>query len=135
MNQAFKEKLSFGQKLADRVSQVMGGWYFIGTQSVIIFLWIMANIYWLSTEKSFDPYPFILLNLAMSFQAAYSTPIIMMSQNRQGAKDRLAAQLDYDINKKTEEETRIIMEHLVYQDKIIQELRDELLASGVLGKK
>jgi uncharacterized membrane protein len=135
LNQAFKEKLSVGQKLADRVSQVMGGWYFIGAQSIIIFLWIMANIYWLSTEKSFDPYPFILLNLAMSFQAAYSTPIIMMSQNRQGAKDRLAAQLDYDINKKTEEETRIIMEHLVYQDKIIQELRDELLASGVLGKK
>jgi len=105
----------------------MGGWWFIGIQSIIICIWITANIYWLNTQKSFDPYPFILLNLAMSFQAAYSTPIIMMSQNRQGTKDRLKVELDYDINKKTERETRIIMEHLIYQDHMIQELKEELM--------
>jgi uncharacterized membrane protein len=126
-NQVFKEKLTFGQKLADSVSQVMGGWYFIAIQSIIICIWIAANLYWLSTQKAFDPYPFILLNLAMSFQAAYSTPIIMMSQNRQGTKDRLTAELDYNINKKTERETRIIMEHLIYQDHMMQELKEEFM--------
>jgi len=127
-NQVFKEKLTFGQKLSDRISQGMGCWWFIAIQSVIISIWIAANLYWLTMDKEFDPYPFILLNLVMSFQAAYSTPIIMMSQNRQAEKDRLTAQLDYEINKKAEEETRIIMDHLVYQDRMIQELREELAA-------
>jgi uncharacterized membrane protein len=69
--------------------------------------------------NAWDPYPFILLNLLLSFEAAYTGPIIMMSQNRQTAKDRLTAELDFEVNKKSEEEIKVIMDHLVYQDELI----------------
>lgn len=88
--------LSTGQRIADGVARVMGSWRFIIIQSVILIGWIGLNI--LGWIKHWDPYPFILLNLTLSFQAAYSAPIIMMSQNRQAAKDRLSAELDYQVN-------------------------------------
>ena len=69
-----------------------------------------------------DPYPFILLNLALSFQAAYAAPIIMMSQNRQAAKDRLMAEQDYEINLKAEEELKAIMNHLEQQDEVMLDI-------------
>ena len=69
-----------------------------------------------------DPYPFILLNLALSFQAAYAAPIIMMSQNRQAAKDRLMAEQDYEINLKAEEELKSIMNHLEQQDEVMLDI-------------
>ena len=72
--------------------------------------------------KPWDPYPFILLNLMLSFQAAYTGPIVMMSQNRQSAKDRLEARDDYECNLKAEEEIRVIMEHLARQDELLHEL-------------
>ena len=75
---------------------------------------------------AFDPYPFILLNLALSFQAAYTGPIVMMSQNRQAEKDRRQANSDYETNIKAEAEIRVIMEHLKYQDKMIHDLVSEL---------
>ncbi|MGO4125661.1 DUF1003 domain-containing protein [Inquilinus sp. YAF38] len=92
--------LSFGQRLADGVAATVGSWRFIIVQSVLLFLWIMANVVgWI---QAWDPYPFILLNLALSFQAAYSAPILMMSQNRQSEIDRQHAEVDYKINIKAE---------------------------------
>ncbi len=104
---------TFGQKISDKVTNIVGSWTFIISQSIILFFWILINILaWINT---WDPYPFILLNLVLSFQAAFTAPIIMMSQNRQNEIDRKRAEHDYHINVKAELE----IEHL-------QEKMDEL---------
>jgi len=92
--------LTFGQKVADRVAAIMGSWPFIIVQSAVLAIWVGINI--AAYALRWDPYPFILLNLALSFQAAYAAPIIMMSQNRQQDIDRRAAADDYQINVKAE---------------------------------
>lgn len=99
-------KLTMGQKIADTVAATMGSWRFIIIQSCILLFWIVFNI--TAFINHWDPYPFILLNLALSFQAAYAAPFIMMSQNRQGDIDRMAAQHDYDINIKAELEIELL---------------------------
>lgn len=96
----FEEKLTFGQRLADRFARVIGSWWFIIIQSALLAVWITLNI--VAYVHHWDPYPFILLNLAMSFQAAYAAPILMMSQNRQAEKDHLQAKNDYEVNLKAE---------------------------------
>jgi len=93
-------RLTMGQKVADTVASNMGSWRFILIQSALLLFWVVANV--TAYIQHWDPYPFILLNLALSFQAAYAAPFIMMSQNRQGDVDRMAAQHDYDINIKAE---------------------------------
>lgn len=98
--QEFDEKLTFGQRLADRFARVIGSWRFILIQSALLAVWITLNI--TAYVYHWDPYPFILLNLAMSFQAAYAAPILMMSQNRQAEKDHLQAKNDYQVNLKAE---------------------------------
>ena len=120
--------LSTGQRIADKVASTVGGWPFIITQSAMLVLWMSVNVYlfYHIKEKAFDPYPFILLNLVLSFQAAYTGPIVMMSQNRQNEKDRLSAQCDYECNMKAEEEIRVIMEHLAHQDAIMAEIISHL---------
>jgi len=91
-------RLTPGQRIADAVAATMGSWRFIIIQTTILFLWIALNITaWIN---HWDPYPFILLNLALSFQAAYAAPFIMMSQNRQQDVDRLHAAEDFRINVK-----------------------------------
>src|SRR6266705_1313324 len=84
--------LTPGAKLADGVAEIVGSWRFIIIQSVLLGIWITLNM--IAFVNNWDPYPFILLNLVLSFQAAYAAPIIMMSQNRQAAKDRLMAEQD-----------------------------------------
>ncbi len=86
------DKLSIGQRIADVVASTMGSWSFIIIQSTILFFWIVLNI--TAYIEHWDPYPFILLNLALSFQAAYAAPFIMMSQNRQQDIDRRQAEND-----------------------------------------
>ena len=88
--------VSAGARAADRVAAIIGSWRFIGIQSAILGVWIVLNA--IGWRERWDPYPFILLNLMLSFQAAYSAPIIMMSQNRQAEKDRIAAAADYQVN-------------------------------------
>ena len=88
--------LDFSQRLADKVANGMGSWSFIITQSVIVGIWMIVNI--IGYIQHWDPYPFILLNLLFSTQAAYAAPIIMMSQNRQSERDRLQAMDDYQTN-------------------------------------
>jgi uncharacterized membrane protein len=120
VNQVADDKLTVGQKIADGVAATMGSWRFIIIQSCILVVWLGLNITGLIFR--WDPYPFILLNLALSFEAAYSAPVIMMSQNRQSQKDRLMAESDYHCNTKGEEETRNIMDHLDHQDVVIMQI-------------
>jgi len=119
-------QLGLGQRVADRVALLVGSWPFIIVQSGLFLVWVALNIYLVVNVikqpgflKAWDPYPFILLNLVLSFQAAYTGPVVMMSQNRQGEKDRLMAQHDYEINMKAEEELEVVMDHLEHQDRLI----------------
>lgn len=96
-----EEKLTFGQRIADHVATFGGSWPFIILFGVVMTIWMMINV---AGAAKFDPYPFILLNLVLSTLAGIQAPIIMMSQNRQAAKDRLAAALDYEVNLKSETE-------------------------------
>jgi len=97
---------TLGQRVADKVSATMGSWRFIITQTVILIVWIVANV--AAASRQWDPYPFILLNLALSFQAAYAAPFIMISQNRQQDVDRRQAANDYQINIKAELEIELL---------------------------
>ena len=100
-----------GQRVADKVATFGGSWTFIISFMVFLLAWIALNVFWL-TNKGFDPYPFILLNLILSCLAALQAPVIMMSQNRQEEKDRDRAKNDYLINLKSELEIRLLHEKL-----------------------
>jgi uncharacterized membrane protein len=98
----FGDRRTLGERLADTVAGRVGSWPFIMVQSLLLVAWIVANGFlirdWVG-GRPFDPYPFILLNLVLSFQAAYTGPVVMMSQNRQAAKDRDEAEHDYAVNR------------------------------------
>ncbi|WP_017302349.1 DUF1003 domain-containing protein [Nodosilinea nodulosa] len=98
--QPLRPRLTMGDRISDKVAAVMGSWPFIIIQSILLACWVGLNV--AAFIKHWDPYPFILLNLMLSFQAAYAAPIIMMSQNRQASIDRQDAQHDYEINMKAE---------------------------------
>lgn len=102
---------TFANRIADKVADFGGSWTFILTFCGIIFVWITANVYFLS-DKGFDPYPFILLNLILSCVAALQAPVIMMSQNRQEDKDRDRAKKDFLVNLKAEMEIRALHQKL-----------------------
>ncbi len=126
-HQQHKESLGFGQRLADNVANGMGSWSFIIIQSLIVLLWMVLNV--LGFVMHWDPYPFILLNLVFSTQAAYAAPIIMMAQNRQSERDRIQAQADYQTNldaKKEIEALQLKLNALETEklDKIIAMLAD-----------
>ena len=112
------ETLGFGNRLADAVAKGMGSWKFIILQTVLVILWMTLNI--VGYFYHWDVYPFILLNLLFSTQAAYAAPIIMMSQNRQSERDRLQAQADYqtNIDAKKEIEDLTIMLNRIEVDKL-----------------
>jgi uncharacterized membrane protein len=105
-----QEQLSLGARLSDSFAQIVGSWRFIIIQSVILTIWVILNLG--AYVEHWDPYPFILLNLVLSFQAAYASPIIMMSQNRQGERDRIQAQHDYETNVAAKEEIETLMKNL-----------------------
>jgi uncharacterized membrane protein len=112
-------QLTVGQRVADWVAAGMGSWPFIIGQSIVLALWIVLNVTaWI---QRWDPYPFILLNLMLSFQAAYAAPFIMMSQNRQSDIDRQKAENDYKINIKAELEIELLHQK-------IDELREKEIA-------
>jgi uncharacterized membrane protein len=125
VNELLEEKLTFGQRAADWTTNVMGSWRFIIVQSVLLVLWVILNA--VAWTKHWDPYPFILMNLVLSLQAAYTAPIIMMSQNRQAMRDRLDAHNDYLVNQKAEEEVRAILDHLAAQDQALTQIHQILL--------
>jgi len=109
-NEVDKERLTFGQHIADVVADTMGSWPFIIFQSTLLAIWITLNV--TAWVNHWDPYPFILLNLTLSFQAAYAAPFIMMSQNRQAAKDRIAAEIDHQVNAKAELEIGLLLKRM-----------------------
>ena len=120
VNQAAEESMTFGERASDAFAATMGSWRFIIIQTIILAFWVALNITaWI---EHWDPYPFILLNLALSLEAAYAAPIIMMSQNRQSDKDRLAAEEDYRVNMKAEEELKEVMHHLEQQDELMLDI-------------
>ena len=101
-NEVIDEQLTFGQRLADSVARFGGSWAFIVSFAVVLVAWVIVNI--ALATRAWDPYPFILLNLFLSMLAAVQAPVIMMSQNRQDAKDRLRSELDFSVNRKAEGE-------------------------------
>ena len=115
IDETFKQKLTFGQRLADKIGNFGGSWSFILLFMISLFAWISINVYVL-VQKPFDPYPFIFLNLILSCLAALQAPVIMMSQNRLEVKDRERSKHDYKVNLKAELEIRILNEkvdHLI----------------------
>jgi uncharacterized membrane protein len=99
-------QLTIGQRFADTIAATMGSWNFIIIQSILLVVWIVLNV--TAFMQQWDPYPFILLNLALSFQAAYAAPFIMMSQNRQQDIDRKHAENDFQVNVKAELEIELL---------------------------
>jgi len=117
------QKMTFGQRIADKVATFGGSWTFIISFGIFILIWIALNIVWLA-NKAYDPYPFILLNLILSCLAAIQAPVIMMSQNRQEEKDRERGKNDYMVNLKSELEIRMLHEKL---DHLIINQQQEVL--------
>jgi uncharacterized membrane protein len=126
INEAHEEKLTRGDIMADKLASFAGSWFFISIFVLILILWIAANV--LLQQKSYDPYPFILLNLILSCIAALQAPVIMMSQNRQEQKDRLRSKNDYRVNLKSE----FLVEELYYKieelNKTVQEMKETIKA-------
>lgn len=122
-----EDKLTFGQRIADKIAVFGGSWTFIIAFFSFILLWIGINI-WILTQRPFDPYPFILLNLILSCLASIQAPIIMMSQNRQEQKDRQRGEQDYKVNLKAELEIQLLNEkidHLiVHQNRRLLEIQE-----------
>ena len=98
-NQVFDDQMTFGQRIADQVARFGGSWTFIGIFLFLMMIWMILNS---ELKAKWDPYPFILLNLVLSCLAALQAPVIMMSQNRQSAKDRVMANNDYEVNLRAE---------------------------------
>ena len=124
-HQKHKEQMTFGQRLADSVATGMGSWRFIIIQTIIVAVWMILNV--IAFIDHWDPYPYILLNLLFSTQAAYAAPIIMMAQNRQGERDRAQADEDFRTNveaKKEIEELSVLLNKIEIDklDKIISML-------------
>lgn len=127
-----------GQRLADAVAVTIGSWRFIIFQSTAIALWITGNV--LTGRGAWDPYPFILLNLLLSFQAAYTAPAIMMSQNRQSEMDRRHAETDYEINVKAELEIELLHEKIDFMKErelaaLTEAVRDLSAQLALLSKR
>ncbi|WP_448951992.1 DUF1003 domain-containing protein [Labrys neptuniae] len=125
-----------GARIADAVAATMGSWPFILVQSAVLAAWVVLNV--VAFMQHWDPYPFILLNLALSFQAAYAAPFIMMSQNRQAAIDRAAATHDYDVNTKAELEIELLHQKIDFLREtqvaelmqLVKRLEEKLDAAG-----
>lgn len=122
---------TWGEKLADSVAEGMGSWRFIIIQTLIVIVWMALNVIGIAFQ--WDPFPFILLNLLFSTQAAYAAPIIMMSQNRQSDRDRAQAKADYETNLRAKEEIEELQTRLARIEddkldqifKILQEIKDK----------
>ncbi len=114
---------SQGDRISDRVVETVGSWNFIIIQSILLVIWITLNV--VGTMERWDPYPFILLNLMLSFQAAYTAPIIMMSQNRQSQIDRQDAKHDYEVNLKSELEIELLHDkiNLLREEEMLEVLQ------------
>ena len=139
VNIAMTQEATAGERIADAVTTFLGSWRFLVIQTVIVGLWLIANIWLLS--RPFDPYPFILLNLAFSTQAAYAAPLILLAGNRQQLRDRLTLEhtsTEADVEEKQNEELlhrgKQILERVEHLEERILELEKTILAAIADGK-
>lgn len=126
---AVDDVATFGQEAADAVARFGGSWTFIIVFVLVLLAWITLNSYFLLKDgkQPFDPFPYILLNLMLSMVAALQAPVILMSQNRQGEKDRLAAQNDYEVNLKAELEIMALHEKMDhFKQQLVDMQREQL---------
>jgi uncharacterized membrane protein len=137
INIEFDRRLSFGERLSDRIADFAGSWTFIMIFTGVMFLWIVINTFLIVT-RPFDPYPYILLNLVLSALAAIQAPVIIMSQNRQESRDRLNAEHDYQVNLNTEMEIHQLhkkIDYLLFNQGLrlleIQKIQVELMGNLV----
>lgn len=142
INQTFKDERTFGERVADGVAAFGGSWTFILIFAAVLISWVILNSFILASRNAaFDPYPYILLNLFLSMLAAIQAPIIMMSQNRQAARDRLDAAHDYEVNLKAELEIRALhdkldeLSKLKWAELFEMQQRQILLLESLLNKK
>jgi uncharacterized membrane protein len=110
VNLLFHDEATLGEKIADRVSAGIGSWWFLGTQSVLILIWITLNVWGLTHH--WDVYPFILLNLMFTIQAAYTGPVLLLSGNRQAQKDRLRLEHTAEVSETAEKATLQILKEI-----------------------
>ena len=111
-HQRHAEAQPLGNRIADALANLIGSWKFIIFQTAIFVVWVIVNTLWLLQAYQFDPYPFILFNLFMSAEAAYASPLILMSQNRQAERDRHHAEMDYETNLAAKEEIEAVLREL-----------------------
>ncbi|NUR10693.1 MAG: DUF1003 domain-containing protein [Bradyrhizobium sp.] len=130
VNRIFDERLTFGERLADKVAAIGGSWGFIVGFGLFLIAWAGLNTIVLAA-RAFDPFPFIFLNLMLSMLAALQAPIIMMSQNRQAAKDRLEARLDYETNLRSEAEIAALHEKI---DLLLEIVATQQAADGLVER-
>jgi uncharacterized membrane protein len=119
----FRQELTRGQKAADVISKFGGSWTFIIIFFAFLTVWVAVNSYFL-LKKPFDPYPYILLNLALSMLAAIQAPVILMSQNRQGERDRIDAKYDHAVNRKAEREIQSVQRELQAIRRMVKRLHE-----------
>jgi uncharacterized membrane protein len=125
------QDMGFGAQLADRVAAIGGSWAFISAFGIVLFGWMLINSPLLKNLGiQFDPYPFIFLNLMLSMLAALQAPIIMMSQNRQSEKDRIAANRDYQVNLRAEMEVLLLHEKLEHMMAELDAIRAAMQAKA-----
>lgn len=124
---SYTRSATFSERMADRITAVVGSWKFLITQSILLVIWVILNI--TAYVEHWDSYPFILLNLMLSFQAAYTAPIIMMSQNREAQIDRAKLDYYYNVNLKQELEIELLQQKM---DALLKHfnVNPELLKTG-----
>jgi uncharacterized membrane protein len=132
INEILRQRHSLSQRAADWIAVIVGFWRFLIIQSLLLTGWFAVNS--ASGFSHWDPYPFIFMNLVLSLQAAYTASVVMISENRQAERDRLQARSDFEINQKAEEEVRVILEHLVCQDRALRTIHEQILdLQGKIG--
>lgn len=124
VNAEHERRLSRAERIARDFSRSVGTWTFITIQATLVILWVVLNA--LAVTRHWDPYPFLFMNLALSFQAAFGVPIVLMAVNRLHDRERLTAQQDFQEAVKMEEELKSVMEHLEVQDEVLLQVLHRL---------
>jgi uncharacterized membrane protein len=130
-NEVIEKDATFGERIADQVAAFGGSWTFIITFLAVLLAY--SGLSWYLGKRSWDPYPFILLNLFLSMLAAIQAPVIMMSQNRQDTKDRLRGELDYDVNRRAESEIQGLARKLNALDDKLSDIHDHLHGNTIMS--
>lgn len=126
-----RKKLPLSDRAADHLAAFGGSWRFLISFILFIVIWVVVNMVWLS-DKAFDPFPFILLNLFLSMLASVQAPIIMMAQNRQADRDRRRAERDYEINNRAEKEINLLNAKIdIFMDKLNETEKIDLILEKI----